>query len=235
MAGAPSDWTKRLQGHVREDTTDVLSGRASLRYELHLPGNYVTSDGTLLTNSTKKHPRGFAVPPGAKGISFWYQWKAPYEKLFAVISNDTFDLSGNENWQELLVLFTGLSDSIKIEFVWRRLTETLDANLLFRLDQIEFYPTQSSVPILLENRPIEFFPNPITAKANLHINVKGGLTMHFKIIDLAGTEVLRLPSTISAEGQMSIPLDVDNLPNGVYYLQCNIGEDIVTLKFIVSH
>jgi hypothetical protein len=93
----------------------------------------------------------------------------------------------------------------------------------------------SKVSQVLRNFNISISRNPISAYAHLNLHLNTPASIYATIYDVTGREVLRLSSLESVSGDESIPFDVDKIPNGVYYLKCNVSENIEVLKLIVLH
>lgn len=74
------------------------------------------------------------------------------------------------------------------------------------------------------------YPNPVTDKASLVINLKKPSLVNVVIIDPAGRVVSKESHTIN--GQATIPVDLTHLSKGVYLMKMEAGNEVSVLRLI---
>jgi hypothetical protein len=94
---------------------------------------------------------------------------------------------------------------------------------------------KASVAYQVLNNILTISPNPISSHAHLKLHLENPASIHAAIYNITGRKVLDLPSLESASGDESIPFDVDEIQNGMYYLRCDIGGNTSVEKVIVCH
>lgn len=77
-------------------------------------------------------------------------------------------------------------------------------------------------------------PNPIQNNAELRFELDKPGTVNFTIVDQSGREVYRLTNISANSKQNTIPLNFDNLINGTYLFNLQVGDKYQTGKIIIS-
>lgn len=77
-----------------------------------------------------------------------------------------------------------------------------------------------------------FYPNPTSGKLNLSIAAEGTNKLHLELFSLDGKKVLG--ASESFENDLDSSLDVSHLPEGLYTLKAQIGNDLYTKKLVIQ-
>ncbi|MES2775801.1 MAG: choice-of-anchor tandem repeat GloVer-containing protein [Bacteroidota bacterium] len=112
------------------------------------------------------------------------------------------------------------------------------ASTYYRLKMIEPNGTISYSAIILLQRDgkmgtrIVIYPNPVSGqRLNLQVATEFPMQLDYKIIDAIGRTVLTRKSDIGV-GSHSIPISVEHMSKGVYFLQYNDGNGSKTIRFV---
>lgn len=108
----------------------------------------------------------------------------------------------------------------------------------YRLDQYDFNGkmTQSEV-ISIQNKTLNnfsitsFYPNPTNGKASIQFSVNKVGAMDYQVVGLNGKLILQ-DKFQSQLGINQLNLDLENTPNGVYFLKMQNGDSEAIFKFI---
>ncbi len=89
---------------------------------------------------------------------------------------------------------------------------------------------------LLRNSNIYLAPNPTDSKLNILLRLKKSSlnesSLTVKIISPTGIEVLSTPLVSTHEGNFTGTIDVSKIASGIYFVMVDIGDQIVSSKFI---
>lgn len=99
--------------------------------------------------------------------------------------------------------------------------------------RIHFYYENFSPTALFdasESNGPEIYPNP--ASDYINVNLQDQHLNHIKIVDITGKVVFETQSNFSAS---TVQIPVNHLPNGVYILHLESGNQTGTKKFVVRH
>jgi hypothetical protein len=79
------------------------------------------------------------------------------------------------------------------------------------------------------------FPNPTSGQANINLNLKARKEFEVVLFDPMGLMVLKLPPQLYHEGRQSIPLNLEGLPKGLYFVRIiENGKLLMTKKLVLS-
>ncbi len=82
---------------------------------------------------------------------------------------------------------------------------------------------------------ISVYPNPVGTAGYVAFNIRKDAGFLFSIYDLTGQELFRSQAMYLFKGQQKIKLPVENLTNGMYFVQLIIDEKIPeTIRFVVA-
>lgn len=237
-------WTGRT-GEV------VINNPHSGNFSFHASGEPPVHTLTILKNNSRSENQGGSkIPPGRQVLSCWYKMllEGSDEKMLLQcgISHNGIGTSSGvlapleaNTWTKLSFDFDSKDsiseDSLSINFLLLIYGQpsgyyTLDVDD-FQFDTIKAGINSSVVT----TRCLSISPNPISSHAHLNLHLNNPASIRAAIYDVTGREVLRLPSLESAGGDESIPFDVDEIPNGMYYLRCEISGHVMIEKIIVNH
>lgn len=253
---APSAYTQILNGGFEDWTGELPDHWAvSHTYDIHQSseahsGKHSIQCTTCVINNYARGLRnaGTKLPFGMTRLSFWYKAKFDHFDWYGVA---TVGLSQNgvagywssaqlttNGWTKVTFDFgnytsrdSTVQDSIAFTVQFAMAAE------FFNLDDVTFEAKPNDVDFntSLPLTNILVFPNPVSFRSNLKYQINGILPIHASIFDVAGREVMKLPSVPSASGDGSIPFDVDDLPNGLYYLRFEAGGTTEMRKIIIQH
>ena len=80
----------------------------------------------------------------------------------------------------------------------------------------------------------ELYPNPAVDRVELSYNANFDKELSLRIIDMTGRNTYINKQTEVAEGLNVLSFDLREVPSGIYLLEINNGEEIVTKKFMVT-
>jgi hypothetical protein len=79
------------------------------------------------------------------------------------------------------------------------------------------------------------YPNPANANANVSFTLPEAITGRITLVDLAGRErQVLMPQASYAKGQHNIPVDLSNIPEGMYLLTLYTSKGVQTQRVIVA-
>ncbi|MBX2922908.1 MAG: T9SS type A sorting domain-containing protein [Chitinophagaceae bacterium] len=78
---------------------------------------------------------------------------------------------------------------------------------------------------------VQFYPNPVSSRANLVITADKSQQVQWRILDNTGKAVGKNTARVS-KGVISLPVEVGNLPKGVYYLDVKGAHFSKMVKFV---
>lgn len=184
----------------------------------------------------------FSMPVGSIGISFWYKQGAPLgtRALYNLKSKDTvirgsLMLSPSEDWQRITIEFPVGSSSGEYDSAGIWFSSMSDHGLVeFSVDEIQFESVVGAVTGD-RNNVCSIVPNPMSFDGALKFNLEHDAEVLIGIFDLFGRAALAPRSVSLSKGESSFPLDVADIPSGIFYLKCIIDDSCTMLKLIVSH
>jgi hypothetical protein len=80
---------------------------------------------------------------------------------------------------------------------------------------------------------INVYPNPASTSAEISFTTKQNLEVNTIITDIKGREILRGPSSPASPGKNTLPINVQGLSPGIYFLQINSGQTRLGQKIFV--
>ncbi|OQX97384.1 MAG: hypothetical protein B6I24_09015 [Bacteroidetes bacterium 4572_128] len=81
---------------------------------------------------------------------------------------------------------------------------------------------------------IDFYPNPIKDNFKIKFNVKEKSNINIKLNNIVGQNVMTLENTNFKGSYDKTFNDIENLKNGVYFLEIKIGDETQTQKLIIN-
>ena len=82
---------------------------------------------------------------------------------------------------------------------------------------------------------LELVPNPIAGDhVKMQLSLTEAMDVNISVSNIAGQVVRSLPKTHLTEGEQSIDLDVQNLANGIYFVQLLNEKGIRTERLVIS-
>jgi hypothetical protein len=100
--------------------------------------------------------------------------------------------------------------------------------------QLSISPIATGLPAVLSNAGVHIFPNPANDIINLQYELKASSEISIKLIDLSGKHVATLFEGSQSQGKQELNLRTAELNKGIYLLQMNVGNELVTRKVIVQ-
>src|SRR5262249_40092323 len=76
-------------------------------------------------------------------------------------------------------------------------------------------------------------PNPASGKTTLHINTGKNAVAEITVLDLPG-RIVQHENVEVSNGENEFPIDLENLPSGIYNVKVMIGTEQQTVKLAVS-
>jgi hypothetical protein len=215
-------------------------------------------DITIIANYNEGKERGLQIPIGKNIFAYWYKlsivgitnpWGEYVYYDFIYLHNggaghaSSFPMMPTTTWTRatmdgtFYIVDSTVKDSLMIRFAAKYQPEKKDVvQFTFALDDVSFEEVLSADKLVgLAGKSFTISPNPISSHAHLNLHLENPASIHAAIYDITGRKVLDLPSLESASGDESIPFDVDEIPNGMYYLRCDIGGNTSVEKVIVCH
>jgi hypothetical protein len=223
------------------------------RYISVLPGNSIANNPTVLNNFGTVAPNGFPIPLSCyntvdtltilaiqlfgfngrvqdKGNDI--QWSVMneidvnYHELERRLDEETefkpiFKINGINNVDELNT--------------YQFLDETLTDKAFYRIKSVENNEEISYSQTLFLKRDLDtkihVFPNPTTQFINVRYDSKESKNVSFKLFNQLGKLYFSSEREVF-EGNNAIRLDIENLPDGNYFLQIGDNEQIVNKEII---
>ncbi len=79
------------------------------------------------------------------------------------------------------------------------------------------------------------FPNPITNKGTLQLNIEKTMNLEIGIYNVLGEKVQQIDNTKFTKGVHNITFDTSNLESGTYFLKYESIDYVNNIKFVVTH
>lgn len=80
---------------------------------------------------------------------------------------------------------------------------------------------------------LSIYPNPSNGMTNVEVNLENAAPLSVKVFDVAGKELLFENYGVMAAGNQRMQFDVSDFANGIYYVNLQIGEEVITKKISV--
>ena len=239
-----------------DDVTMATSLRPFLldpRFITVLPGNSIANNPTVLNNFGTVAPNGFPIPLSCYSavsdatvlaiqlFDFNGLVKEYGNSLQWSVMNET-----NVNYHELerrLDEETDFKPIFKIDGInnvsalnsYQFVDETITDKAFYRIKSVENDEEISYSQILFLKRDlvnnISVFPNPTSQFINVQYDSEETRNVNFDIFNQLGKLVVSTERLIF-EGNNAIRLDIENLPDGNYFLQIGDDEQIVNKEII---
>lgn len=78
------------------------------------------------------------------------------------------------------------------------------------------------------------FPNPISNKATVEFEINSNQNINISIINSAGQQIQQICNQEYQSGKYSNTFSVDNLPNGLYFLNVESNNQIIIRKLVIN-
>jgi hypothetical protein len=98
-------------------------------------------------------------------------------------------------------------------------------------------PVYSNIVLLKSGAPskqlfVAVTPNPLTGKGNISITAPVSGNYQWKIVNIQGKVIKTGNGSFAFPGSISFPVELNNYPAGMYYLQVSQGDNRYTASFI---
>lgn len=94
----------------------------------------------------------------------------------------------------------------------------------------------NKLPYNTTNNTVNIFPNPVKQDANIVVNIENRKQVSINIYNTLGAKIKPvLYRKYLEKGIYSIEMNLENLDKGIYYLKGDIGNEVITKKFIIVH
>ncbi|MCD4736292.1 MAG: T9SS type A sorting domain-containing protein [Bacteroidales bacterium] len=103
-----------------------------------------------------------------------------------------------------------------------------------RYDYIRVDNLTSTDPGKNRDEEIFIYPNPVTDKINISFSTEPNEDINLYLYYVQGG-LVKLYNFQEENAQSPVSLPVNDLPNGVYFLKINTGEQLITKKIIINH
>jgi len=194
---------------------------------------------------------GFRIPRKANQLTCWY--KASYTSqveayIFCVggfsqngskIRKEWTTLGSTSQWSKIVLatfepITDTTNDSLALSFIFGFSGPT--SYYKFDIDVVQFDTVVKSVRQngVSSSKIISISPNPVKNIAYVNYSVGEQSYIQTILYTVDGKKLKELSSTESVYGSGRIPLDLDDIPNGFYYLLCRINGEVVTKPVIIS-
>ncbi len=100
--------------------------------------------------------------------------------------------------------------------------------------QLSISPLATGLPSVLSNMGMHIFPNPANDVINLQYELKASSELNITLFDLSGKRVATLFNGTQTQGKQELMLNTAELNNGIYLLQMNVGNELLTRKVIIQ-
>ncbi|MFZ2899114.1 MAG: Omp28-related outer membrane protein [Saprospiraceae bacterium] len=87
---------------------------------------------------------------------------------------------------------------------------------------------------VISQQSVDIFPNPVSDFASVKINLEAASQVTVRVINMAGAEVAFRDYGVQS-GELVFPIDVRNLPSGLYQVQLTMNDGQITKKVVVQH
>ncbi len=101
---------------------------------------------------------------------------------------------------------------------------------------IDGNPVNGITSILRGDEPIKLYPNPANSEVTVGLALKQSVPVKVIIQDVCGKELSNKHFGLLPPGEHQLPIDISNLPQGVYFLQVRSGDlTLSSNKLMVQH
>lgn len=110
-------------------------------------------------------------------------------------------------------------------------------NVQFSVETSPFFTVSdaSAIEDVLADNSFNLFPNPSSSKLNIELDLLSAEKVTVDIFDIVGKNVHSIDFGKLPTGHTLQAIDVNELNNGVYMMNVNIGENSIASKFVVRH
>ena len=228
IVGMNPNGTQQFQNEIKMTTAQRSAGTGKMNINYF---NGAPEASTIsLTIATSLNIEGSYGPLASGAFSTYQEVAAVDDLIFRLISSDgtpipnyTKDFAFWEG-QSGMVFTSGFLDPDDNESeldVWI----ALSSGGTFSLAKPDYY--------IVEEQPIAIsvFPNPTVSDLNIEYELEGTDLVHFSIIDMVGKPIAQyLTVGFEGENEYMIP-DMEELPNGIYTLVLENGEQRMMERF----
>jgi hypothetical protein len=238
--GLPDYWelADRNSNFGVQQSTSAHSGNYSMRLFSHINNPaHITLQGLYML----KNSPWFRVPLGCNAFSFWYTCNASsnvipnYQCLGKSFA--TSKLLNTNQWTKYSIKFSSSNspDTMRIQFqAYLQNQDDANYDLELNIDDITFDTITADVHYKRDFLSCEIIPNPISTIGSIHYNSELDAKPKFTLFDIMGKKLNIFPYFIVRSNALET-FDVSELPNGVYYLRIEYGENSLLRKIIVLH
>ncbi|MBE0638820.1 MAG: T9SS type A sorting domain-containing protein [Bacteroidales bacterium] len=110
---------------------------------------------------------------------------------------------------------------------------TPEGFLLF--DPAEPFPLDEKTELPGEKMEVSVFPNPASQSTQISFELDQPARVIIYLLDSDGNEMLKVTETKADAGLFSTPFVVDELKDGLYFIQIKVGNDTSVKRLIVKH
>lgn len=93
--------------------------------------------------------------------------------------------------------------------------------------------TKTSINIDITPPILEILPNPANDIANISITLPFPTSLRFTLHDVLGRELYDIANSVYPAGRQEVPLSLNELPLGIYFVRSNIGGQVVVRRLAV--
>jgi PKD repeat protein len=94
------------------------------------------------------------------------------------------------------------------------------------VDGIEEYSTISTFRIA---------PNPVSSSAEISLDLENSGMLTVNILDITGKKVKTVYKQYRQKGNCEIKMNVDDLPNGIFFMTIQLNNRSLTKKILINH
>ena len=117
----------------------------------------------------------------------------------------------------------GNYDSLRIKYATAQLTPV----------NIEISPKESGQSTITDALSLKCYPNPFNNITTIVYQIPSKGQVFLSVYDIAGRKLQDLVSHIQPAGSYRFELSSHNLPTGLYFIQLNFNQRLVTIKALV--
>jgi hypothetical protein len=81
---------------------------------------------------------------------------------------------------------------------------------------------------------LEVYPNPVNESTVIKYYLKERSNVTLKIYDVLGNEVACLVNETMEKGEYLIPLNINRMANGVYFIKLELNSDIISKMIMIT-
>jgi hypothetical protein len=87
--------------------------------------------------------------------------------------------------------------------------------------------------IAKDEASLKVFPNPTANLTNLSFNLSESKQVSLEVLDVTGKRLIQEEMGQMVQGNQFIELDVAHLPEGFYFLNLRLDEEVITKKISI--